>query len=229
VKDEQVKGEHMVDDYSDALSAIFEQYLQSDAGITDKQRRILEAAVEIFSKKGYAAASTSEIASRAGVAEGTIFKHYKTKKGLLLSIVSPTILKLGAPVVLRRFEKVLEAPYDTFGDFLRALLRDRFEFAQKNTMTLKILIQEVSYHPEFQALLKELFSERIFPKIEKVIEHFQAKGDIKKLPSLTILRWIITLGIGYVGTRLMILPDHEWDDEWEIEQMVEFITKGLAP
>lgn len=48
--------------------------------LTPKQAKILQAAVEIFAEKGYAATSTSEIAKRAGVAEGTIFRHYKTKK-----------------------------------------------------------------------------------------------------------------------------------------------------
>lgn len=47
---------------------------------SEKQLKILEAAVEMFAEKGYAATSTSEIAKKAGVAEGTIFRHYKTKK-----------------------------------------------------------------------------------------------------------------------------------------------------
>ena len=41
--------------------------------------RILEA-VDMFGEKGYASTSTSEIAKRAGVAEGTIFRYYKTKR-----------------------------------------------------------------------------------------------------------------------------------------------------
>lgn len=51
-----------------------------DVKLSEKQIKILEAAIEIFAEKGYASTSTSEIAKRAGVAEGTIFRHYKTKK-----------------------------------------------------------------------------------------------------------------------------------------------------
>ncbi len=47
--------------------------------------RILEAAVDMFGEKGYASTSTSEIAKRAGVAEGTIFRYYKTKKRFITS------------------------------------------------------------------------------------------------------------------------------------------------
>jgi AcrR family transcriptional regulator len=79
--------------------------------MTDKQIKIINAAVETFSEKGFAASSTSEIAQKAGVAEGTIFRHYKTKKDLLLSIVAPALAKLIAPFVLKDFNKVLNSAY----------------------------------------------------------------------------------------------------------------------
>lgn len=53
---------------------------EDEEGLTEKQKKIIIAAIESFSEKGYAATSTSEIAKKAGVAEGTIFRHYKTKK-----------------------------------------------------------------------------------------------------------------------------------------------------
>ena len=50
---------------------------------TDKLMKIDEAAVMLFAEKGFANTSTKDIASKAGVAEGTIFKHFKTKDDLL--------------------------------------------------------------------------------------------------------------------------------------------------
>jgi AcrR family transcriptional regulator len=40
---------------------------------------LLEAAVVVFSEKGYARATTKEIAANAGVAEGTIYRHFSDK------------------------------------------------------------------------------------------------------------------------------------------------------
>ncbi|WP_052488047.1 TetR/AcrR family transcriptional regulator [Gordoniibacillus kamchatkensis] len=79
--------------------------------VTEKQIRILQAAVETFSEKGYASASTSEIAKKAGVAEGTIFRHFKTKNDLLLSIVTPMISKIIAPLMMKDFLKVLHTEH----------------------------------------------------------------------------------------------------------------------
>jgi TetR/AcrR family fatty acid metabolism transcriptional regulator len=51
-----------------------------------KRELILRAAIEAFSEKGYAEATISEIASRADVANGTIYDYFENKEDLLLSI-----------------------------------------------------------------------------------------------------------------------------------------------
>ncbi len=55
--------------------------------MTDKQERILHAALELFAKEGYRSTSTSKVAKLAGVSEGLIFRHFTNKEGLLESIV----------------------------------------------------------------------------------------------------------------------------------------------
>jgi AcrR family transcriptional regulator len=49
-------------------------------GLTNTQKKIIDAAIKVFSEKGFEGATTSEIAQEAGVAEGTIFRHFSTKK-----------------------------------------------------------------------------------------------------------------------------------------------------
>src|SRR5690554_6131964 len=97
--------------------------MNDEEKMTDKQSRIIQAAIETFSEKGYAGSSTSEIAQKAGVAEGTIFRHYKTKKDLLLSIVAPMIVNIMAPVLMKQFAKIINAPYESFEDFLKSVIR----------------------------------------------------------------------------------------------------------
>ena len=102
-----------------------EDLLKPDtAGVkmTEKQIKILQSAIEVFAEKGYAGSSTSEIAQRAGVAEGTIFRHYKTKKDLLLSIVAPAMTKLIARFVLRGFNKVLDTQYNSYDQLIRSMI-----------------------------------------------------------------------------------------------------------
>ena len=54
--------------------------------MTEKQEKILRAALELFAQEGYKATSTSKVAKRAGVSEGLIFRHFENKEGLLEAI-----------------------------------------------------------------------------------------------------------------------------------------------
>lgn len=50
-----------------------------------KHRRILEAAVAVIAEKGFANSRVSEIAARAGVADGTIYLYFKSKDQILMA------------------------------------------------------------------------------------------------------------------------------------------------
>lgn len=55
--------------------------------MTEKQERILKAALKLFAKEGYAATSTSKVAREADVSEGLIFRHFGNKEGLLQAVI----------------------------------------------------------------------------------------------------------------------------------------------
>lgn len=56
--------------------------------MTEKQEKILDSALQLFSEVGYAATSTSKVAKNAGVSEGLIFRHFENKEGLLNAILT---------------------------------------------------------------------------------------------------------------------------------------------
>jgi len=51
-----------------------------------KRESIIQAAIEVFSKKGFQAATVSEIAEMADVADGSIYQYFKNKEDLFFSI-----------------------------------------------------------------------------------------------------------------------------------------------
>lgn len=195
---------------------------------TDKQLRILEAAIEIFSEKGYSNSSTSEIAKKAGVAEGTIFRHYKTKKELLLAIVTPTLTKVVVPFFAKDFVKdIFEKNYTNYEAFLRALILNRFQFVKTRLPIIRIFLQEVAFHPELSKEFGKLFTEHVHPQFSKIVHHFQKQGELVDFPPDTIIRLTITTIVGHLLTRFLILPENDWDDEQEIENTIRFIVTGL--
>ncbi|QHE51036.1 TetR/AcrR family transcriptional regulator [Pontibacillus sp. HMF3514] len=199
-----------------------------DDQLTPKQRQILQAAVEMFAEKGYASTSTSEIAKKAGVAEGTIFRHYKTKKELLFAIVSPMITKFAAPFFAQHFVKqVFDREVSGYEELLRNLIHNRFEFVKENVTLLKIVLQEVAFHEELQERYKSIFKDHVLESFEETVEHFQANGQIKDYPVHSVIRLTISTIIGFLVTRFIIMPDYDWDDEKEIDRTIDFIMNGL--
>jgi AcrR family transcriptional regulator len=69
--------------------------------MTEKQEKILEAALLLFAENGYNATSTSKVALNAGVSEGLIFRHFKSKEGLL-----DALMEMGNKRVMAMFEKI---------------------------------------------------------------------------------------------------------------------------
>ncbi|QFT91008.1 Fatty acid metabolism regulator protein [Bacillus sp. THAF10] len=196
--------------------------------LSEKHQKILEAAIEMFAEKGYANTSTNEIAKRAGVAEGTIFRHYKTKKDLLLSIVTPTIVKFIAPHFAKAFSKeVFEREYQSYEDFLRKFAYNRYEFLKQHYSILKIFIQEVAFHEEFQKPFMELFQKEILPHFIRVITHFQKKGELKELPPETIIRFTVTTIAGTILTKRFLSKDLDFDRE--LNEAITFLMAGLKP
>lgn len=55
---------------------------------TEKAIDILEAARDLFSKKGFKAVTTRELAKKANVNEVTIFRHFKNKENLFEQVIS---------------------------------------------------------------------------------------------------------------------------------------------
>ena len=55
---------------------------------------ILAAALELFAKRGYSAATTDEIAKKAEVSKGLIFAHFGTKQDILMAILDEQIGRL---------------------------------------------------------------------------------------------------------------------------------------
>ncbi|WP_376706356.1 TetR/AcrR family transcriptional regulator [Listeria booriae] len=213
---------------NDILTQMLE-VAEQDKKMSEKQKKIVAAAIELFAERGFAATSTSEIAKRAGVAEGTIFRHYKTKKDLLTSITMPIMIESVAPFLARNFvAEVFEQEYPDFRTFLTALVRNRFEFARENSSVVKIYMQELLYHDEMREQFSKIFMVHVKGQFDRIINFYKERGEINDMPNSTIMRALITNIIGFLITRFMIMPQANWEDNAEIERTVTCILNGIS-
>lgn len=197
--------------------------------LTEAQQRVLDAAVEVFAERGFHGTSTAEIAKRAGVAEGTIFRHFKTKKDLLFGAVAPLFVRMVTPVMAHGMRELAAAQHPRLEDFLRALFKNRLEVVVSHPRLMRIVVQELPFQPELRDRFKQSLVETLFPIIQKELLRFQQTGQIAPMPPERVGRLIASVFAGYFMARVFISPEYPWNDEEEMEAMLRFITQGLAP
>lgn len=59
--------------------------------VTDKREAILRAAIKVFARNGYFNSKVSDIASEAGIADGTVYLYFKSKEEILHSVFDRTM------------------------------------------------------------------------------------------------------------------------------------------
>ena len=139
----------------------FQQDLSQDKAITPKQRSILQASLDLFAEKGFDQTSTSDIAQRAGVAEGTVYRRYKTKAALRDAILAPIAAHI-VPILANDFsEDELRQRYPSLSAFITAVVTDRVAFAQANIKELKVVFEMAA----FDATRREQILSQIAPQM----------------------------------------------------------------
>lgn len=196
---------------------------------TEKQQKIVEAAIKIFAEKGFANTSTSEISQKAGVAEATIFRHYGTKDNLLLSVILPFIKDFIPHMADEIFNGLMAQNPTTFEQFLRALIKNRISFISNNRKLFQILVKEIMYREEFKLELAPLISEIIIHHFTIVIETYRERGDLINKPTPILLKLLLTFLYGYFTSRFVLMTNNSVvDEEKELEEIVRFIMDGLS-
>lgn len=198
--------------------------------LTEKQKAILRASIILFSRKGYASTSTRDIANIAGVAEGTIFKHYSTKKDLLLYITELIIREMLISFISTGLDEIINKEYENIADLLTDLLKNRIDLLRKGMPVIRIIIQEIPFESDIRKIMIKKISE--FPIPDK-FKRIRSKGILINLSDREIITLIITCLAGYLNTRFILLPElfaenPEFDMEADIINFTQFMARGLT-
>ncbi|MBN2443203.1 MAG: TetR/AcrR family transcriptional regulator [Spirochaetales bacterium] len=209
-----------------------EEFDYSQLGLSDKEERIFKASIEIFSKKGFDGATTYEIARHAGVAEGTIFKYFKTKKGLMKTMTIKMIGMFSGKMILSSVEKILANPEDkNLRQLLKELLFDRIKLVDSLFPAAKILLVETILHEDVrEAVYTHIVKEGIalFAKFQKTMI---AKKVIREdLSPETIFRSIFG-NIAMIIAQRKLFPEtiRFTNLETEVETIIDIICRGIEP
>ena len=125
-------------DHPDILALVLAMVSPRSArsgSLEERAQRILHAAEKVIAEKGFSKARITEIAARAGVSEGGIYEHFKSKDALLFSVMDqgfchhirtfdPALYEASPIARLRRFIKLHFMLYCERAEFLTIFLTD---------------------------------------------------------------------------------------------------------
>ncbi|MFQ5957685.1 MAG: TetR/AcrR family transcriptional regulator [Candidatus Brocadiales bacterium] len=119
--------------------------LSKDKALETKKPAIIDAAIRLFSEKGIKATTVKDIAREAGVAEGTLYRHWKGKEELAQELFYDNMKHFK-----QELEKELRGVTGTKNKLRRAIVAF-YAYAQKEPLLYKFLI--LSSHYELRTLL----------------------------------------------------------------------------
>ena len=189
-----------------------------------RQRQIIDAAIDVFSRKGFSEATTHEIAKEAGVAVGTIYKYFNNKRDLLVKVVTDTVIT--GPLI-----EILQKRDDVDDDtFIRSIISDRLNFGIENIGRIIPLLSEILRDDE----LSKRFADAVLkPNIVIGERYLQAKlgsGIVRPLNVQITIRCIIGMLIGFLliyrieGKKS---PANSMRREEVVDEMSQIILHGL--
>lgn len=177
-----------------------ERPLRADA--RRNHERVLEGARELFGEYGVDV-QMDDIASRAGVGVGTVYRHFPTKDALLVELVRQKfrLFAAGAREALERDGE----PFDVFADLLR---RNADELARDAGMQHVLVGVEEHIWAQAQAELDELNT-----LTAELIGHAQQARTIR--PDVTVAD-ISMLMCGLCATMTQNRPGFDWHRHLEL-------------
>lgn len=184
--------------------------------------RIIDAALQLVSEKGYNAATTKAIAELAGVNEVTIFRHFGNKRGILKAIVEKFSYN---PVLQQVMRESVTGDLET--DLLNFSLK-YFNYMMSIKDFIMIGFKESMQFPEID---EEIAHVPLLVKNELMhyFEEMYHKGKIREVNFEAAAMSLIALNFGHfvsrarLGTNVSIIPSEEM-----LKTSISIFSRGLV-
>ena len=189
---------------------------------------ILDAALQIFAEKGFAAARMEDIAARAGVTKGTIYLYFPSKEEVFKSLARKTVSVALADVAqqVRDFKGNSRELLVTLLSAIAAFLQDK-----DRAMLPKIIISESGNFPELARFWRSEVVDRALAMVAGAVVQGIARGEFRPLPPEHVARLCVApimLGVIWRMTFSQ-MDDIPFDYQKFLATHLDVLFKGLEP
>ena len=194
-----------------------------DVLVEFRHAEILDAARKVFAAKGFDEASVDEIAHAAGVAKGTLYLYYPSKRDLYWEA-----LKFGLIALDEQLEKQVNAAESTEAK-IRAFIATKLNYFDNNRDFFKIFYAEFGdavAQPAFCHEDLKQFNFKQMRLLTAALHDGMKRREIRNLPVEQTAFAIVNFTRGVIAQRL--LGWAKTKKEEDVEFMFDLTWKGIA-
>jgi len=169
------------------------RYQERKGRITrEREDQVLSAALTVFARKGFGGATVSDIAQEAGIAVGTIYNYYQSKRDLLVSVVAKYVIT--EPFL----ELIKHPPEADDAAFLSSIIENRVDFGFNSLDRYLFLLSEVLRNKELRQQYAEQLLGPALELLQRYLESRTASGAFRPLNASVVTRAIGGMFIGFM-------------------------------
>ena len=168
--------------------------------VDGRRGEILDAALTVFAEKGYEAGTMREIATRVGVTEPALYRHYAGKEALLLDLVATAGGRISADARAR-----LEAfNAENLRESLTQLIRTRRRDASDSRNIMRTLMETAPHNAALRETFKTQFGGPMVGNIREFIPRVDASFGITRTTDELEgkVRAFMSIFVGYFMTSM---------------------------
>ncbi|WP_027180378.1 TetR/AcrR family transcriptional regulator [Maridesulfovibrio bastinii] len=176
---------------------------------------ILKTAKEMIAEVGFHKSTTANLAKKANISEGTIYRHFESKEDILLHILAG--LEDNYSYYIESIRQSLDKEECT----LEEILNGYFSFVEENAIDLKIMLSTYGLIDSSKRLMAVVLK-NLELVIEECLKLYDKKGLLREVAIKSDSTVVMTIIFGL--TRLYLY----WPDTTDVRRdAIEFCRRSL--
>jgi AcrR family transcriptional regulator len=204
------------------------------AAVTPRQRRkearpqeLLDAALDLFVEKGFAATRSEEVAQRAGVSKGTLYIYYPSKEELLKEVIRTNVANQIAEglEIVRAFEG---SSAELLGNVMR-LWWERVGETRASGI-LKLMMSEVRNFPEIAQFWVDEVTSPADRMVAGIVQRGIDRGEFRPVNVVDVVHALVAPLLFLVMNKHSLgacVPGAKLDARAVIEAQIDLVLHGL--
>jgi AcrR family transcriptional regulator len=137
---------------------------------------IVKAAMDAFAEKGFADTKLDDVARRAGVVKGTLYRYFETKEAVFRAVVQEAVV-----TQLNDVERAASAFQGSLVEFVPMLLHRAAHRIGNDRLPriARMVLAESRSFPDLAAIWHDELASRMLALVSRLIANAQARGEVR--------------------------------------------------